>query len=314
MYACYKVAIFASNKHIFKSYTVEPVDGILFENYSYELCSNVSRLTNNDTVLGHDFVIYKHPPEEKEEDNDLEIFLIIQYSPIYMELVSHRIIPANTSGWQVFHIESDTRPIINQSVCITMYIRQLYTDNETVYHRFLNQTEIAEVFILNDTDPSQSINQAFVSTFVIFSGTITLPLGRKRSIETSDGDDNINSTQCTLRNHSVDLDHYLSEKVIYPPQMNIGSCGGRQLSTNTYHHHNQEQRQDNINDREEGEEEEEEEEEGDGSGTTLEWGDDVLYQCVPTMFDDTPVLIDLDDIIALLRIPNLIITGCELQA
>ena len=277
---------------------------IPFHNYTYELCSNVTRLSHHDTILGHDFVIYKRPTQE---DMRLEVFLIFLFSPIWMDMVSYRVIPANTSGWQVLHVESKIRPLVESGVCVNMYVRETITRNGTSYNRFLNQTELEEVFMLDNLYPHELVNQPLVSTFVTFSGTISLPFSGRRSVGASSTTRCSNVTRCTLQHHSVDLDGYLPLKVVYPHEADIGRCENGPV----YHHHhpNQEQETDHTV----------VEDEEDGSGlTSLHSGgkenSDALFECVPQKFEDFPTLVSLNrDVLALINIPDLLITGCGVQ-
>lgn len=253
-------------------------------NHTYELCSNASK-NDEETILGQDFIIFKHL---LEEEVTLEVFLIqvVYATQPWQRLVSHRIIPANTSGWQVFHLESQTGPVVEEQVCINFYVR---VENET---RLFNREKLMEIFVL---DPDENLNTPFSARFIMKNQSITFPpFFKKRSTVAPEFSGCSSVTECVLQDHVVSPYDYLSVDVILPPEANLGMCVCAQKS-----HQHQQEGKDN------------------GSGESRlgsELGNGVenvdLRQCVPTRFDDLYILVQLNALVAMISLPDLVIREC----
>ena len=315
-----------------------PVEGYRhpLQNYTYELCSNVTLLQENDTILGHDFVIFKRPSQEEME---LDVLLLQVIDPGFLDVVSHRILPANTSGWQVFHIESKFRSIVGATECVIMYVRGMTLMNETVA---LNRSELAETFVLDEAPLSNASNKPLAATFAI--GTVSFPpVFVKRSVEEEPEISACSKTaECVLEPHSIHLDRYFPVNILFPKKANLGRCASQRPHFNNNSRNlmdeeeekEEEEEVDNDNN-DEGEDREEREADDDGGEDDEEKNDNILEeeedenekredeegesgdsgsgQCVPTQFKPLILLIHVDGAISLISIPDFIITECSAQ-
>ena len=259
------------------------ISGNQLENYTYELCSNVS-VDDDETILGHDFIIFKLPTEEVI----LEVYLfqaITNATVPWLDMVSYHYYnhTANTSGWQVFHLESRVYPVVSGQVCVIMYMREAKLSNETAKFeaRLLNRTEMNEVFVLEE-----DINQPFASTFI--NGTITFPFFRKRSAEEPVFSRGSRAADCVLQEHTVSLNTYIPFNVVYPLETRLGMCARSQSSTYL------------------------KETAGENEPGYGLWGNsnEELHECAPVGFADLLVLADLSGTFALINIPEVVVTEC----
>ena len=272
------------------------------QNYIYRLCSNVMLTTSRDTILGHNFILYLRVPDEPVK---LDVYFLrtMNASPPWDELVANRSIPVNASGWQVFHLKSETDPIVENSVCVDMYVREINTSGERA---FLNQTQIAERFVLDDSSLDEIANQPFVATFMLHHGTITLPpFFGKRSVRSLRQPSCSRHTNCSLQSHRVNPANYFSVAILYPQEIDLGWCGNTEhLVTNTHTH--------SLTT-------DEDEEKNESSGVMGSGDVEVLnkstqlYQCVPSEYNSVLMLIKIDNQLVIELIPDLIIAGCTLQ-
>ena len=234
----------------------------------------------NETILGHDFVIYKQPLTEEVIHEVFLLQVITNATEPWQDLVGVRIYTTNISGWQVFHLESHSYPVISPQACVNMYVREIKLSNGT--SRLLKRTEIEEVFILD-----AGINQPFATTFM--SGTDEIPsYTGKRSVEESpvpaEHSNAAAENECVLRKHTVSLDDTLSVNVVYPHEVQLGTCVYSQSSTNR-----------------KGE-----------PGFELGNRDEDPLKCGPVGFANLPVLADIDGALTVINIPEVIVTECDM--
>ena len=267
------------------------------QNYTYQLCSNVN-VRSGDTVLGHDFILYLRPPTEHVK---LDVFFLrtVNATPPWEELVANRSIPINASGWQVLNLKSEVDPFVQSIACVDMYVRETDANDQRT---LLNQTQIAERFVLNDCAPDETANLPFVATYMF--GGISLPIFGKRSVGASHPNQCSRDTNCSLQYRRVDLNDYLPPDIIYPHQADLGQCGGiiQHFPANSHH------QQYLAMDRQEKQEEKQESAVGEDSSQ------ESLYQCIPNNYRDLLVLRSVAFELVLELIPDFVITGCTLQS
>ena len=257
---------------------------------TYQLCSNVN-LRSGDTVLGHDFILYLRPPTESVK---LDIFFLrtVNVTSPWEELVANRSIPFNASGWQVLNLKSVVEPIVQSTACVDMYVGETNANNQRT---LLNQTQIAERFVLNDCAPDETAILPFAATYM--SGGISLPIG-KRSVGASHPNQCSRDTNCSVQYRRADLNDHLPPDIIYPHQADLGQCGG--IFTANSHHL--------AMDRQEKQEEKQESTVGEDSSQ------EGLYQCIPNNYRDLLVLRNVAFELVLELIPDFVTTGCTLQS
>ena len=267
------------------------------QNYTYQLCSDVT-LHSRDMILSHDFILYLRSPNNVK----LDIFFIrtVNETPPWEELVANRSIPVNASGWQVLHLKTGNDPITERRVCVDMFVRQTNSMNQK---SLLSQSQIVEKFVLNDCSPSEIANLPFATTYMLHFGTITLPpLFGKRSVGAYPPEQCTRDTKCSLQSHRVNLNDYISGKVLYPLEVDLGECGSREHSSTNSHSY--QPPLDNNR----------EEQKGDWESTVGEdLGQTRLYQCIPNTYSSLLVLVNIGGELILEGIPDFVITGCTLQ-
>ena len=246
-------------------------------------------------ILGHDVVFFRRTVNA---DATLEVFLLQTRNdtPPWLELVSHRTIAANSSGWQVFHLQSRVYSLVEKSVCIILFVRETTITNGS---RPLSRRELEERFVLDDASPSEANNKPFIATFIISNGTLPFfPFLGKRSAEKPGPVGCSASTECRLQSHFVDLSTHIGADILYPPEADLGRCDSKWQST--------------AHDDYPPTEHETENELGSGKGGEESLTTD-LYQCAPTIFDDLAVLFNFYGTIVLTSVPDLVITECGVQ-
>ena len=202
----------------------------------------------------------------------------------WIDLVNTRIYTRNLSGWQVFHLESHSHPVTSPQACVNMYIRETQLSNGTALYetgRFLNRTEINEVFILD-----AGFDQPFATTFM--SGTDEIPSYiDKRSVKESPvfaERSNAANRECVLQEHTVSLSDSFPMNIVYPQEAQLGTCVHFQRST-----YRKEE-----------------------PGFELDNRDEDLFECGPVGFADLPVLADIDGALTMVTIPEVIVTECDM--
>ena len=257
------------------------------ENYTYELCSNVSQTSDRDILLGHDFVIYKRP---LDVDGTLEVFMtqLVNDTPPWEDLVDFRKIQANASGWQVFQIPSLYRnPTVSKQMCVNIYIRM---EGE---YTLMSTADLTNLLVLDQYYPGE---EPFSVSFMENDEPLRLPYFKKRLVETPNRSTHSNVGECSLQDRVVNLQEHFTSDVLYPTEANLGACVFDSADQSSQY-----------------EEQEEEQESGSGSDPADKDEDSYLHvaQCAPTLFQDLPVLIDFDSFIAMIKLPNIVTKECS---
>ena len=215
--------------------------------YTCDLHFNIS-VGSSETMVGADMALYKLEEVNATESGSYNILIIHALTNVFNQLVSNVTIPATSTGWQVFHIDSAVTSL--QAGHKELLLRILVSPNKNQY---LSCSEISSLFVLNDaalrvnnaqlgSDQGSGIEQQPtegtgipdrqiyfpVITLFVTGSTLLQPRFKRSTADIQVDRPDSQQGTCEIQDHRVNLDGTISgATVIQPNSVNVRRCSGQ---------------------------------------------------------------------------------------